>query len=267
MKTYKKKSFNPKKTYSGKKGSYWNTVHHRLKKDRLVTKPMLYRAIHKNEETKIVCVEQNYTLYNSGISSNTEMSNVLPPVPNDTTASGRIGDSIRPVKLVIRGVMSYNSYNLLDSQMIISRMFLVQQKGIRDANQKTSVSTSLLQFGATNTTFTGALLDITRPQNTDLFTFFADKKHIFLKPYGINGTTAAGNMTSSDKSLVKYFTITLTQKQLPAVLKYSGSSSTNPSNFLPLLCVGYSYANNGSPDVATTQIGISYTSTLYYKDA
>ena len=233
----------------------------------LVTKAQLYKAIHKNEETKLVCVEQNYTLYNSGISSNTEMTNVLPAVPNDTTASGRIGDSIRPVKLVIRGVMTYNSYNYLDSNMIISRMFLVQQKGIRDAAYKSSVSTQLLQFGATNTSFTGALLDITRPQNTDQFTFFADRKHTFLKPYGINGTTAAGNMTSSDKSLVKYFTITLTQKQLPAVLKYSGSSSTNPSNFLPLLCLGYSYTNNGSPDVGTTQIGLSYTSTLYYKDA
>jgi len=66
------------------------------KGNRLVTKSQLYKAIRKNEETKIVCVEQAFLTYNSPISANTEMSNLLPPVPNGTTASDRrVGDSFR----------------------------------------------------------------------------------------------------------------------------------------------------------------------------
>jgi len=237
------------------------------KKTALVTKSQLYSAIRKNEETKIVCIEQAWAGYNSGISANTEMNNVMPPVPSGVTASDRIGDSIRPVKLVIRGVMSYNTEGISNANLIMSRLFLVQQKGIRDNNNKSGVSTNLLQFGATNRTFIGDLLDITRPQNTDLFTFFADRKHTFMKPLGLSNASTANSMSDVDKSLVKYFTITLTQKQLPAVLKYSGSSSTYPTNFLPLICLGYAYASNYSPDTASTQIGMSYTSTLYYKDA
>lgn len=94
----------------------------------------------------------------------------------------------------------------------------------------------------------------------------ADKKHTFFKPYG-NTDTGIGTITSMHSSLVKYFTITLThQKQLPAVLKYNGVINTQPTNFMPLLALGYASVQNQSPDVATTQIGLSYTSTLYYKE-
>jgi len=233
--------------------------------NQLVTKAVLYKAIHKNEETKMVCVEQAFSGYNSPISLNTEMNNILPSINNGTTQSDRIGDSIRPIRLVVKGYITYTADTTASASMIISRLLCFQQKGIRDNVNKSGLSTNLLQFGSTNTQFLGSLLDITRNQNTDLFTFYYDKTHTFLKPYGLIGTTTP--IASMDKSLVKYFTIVLDQRHLPAVLKYSGSSSTYPSNFLPLLALGYAYAQNNTPDAVTTQLGMSYTSTLYFKDA
>jgi len=258
----------PKKSYA--KRPYKRRAarrNYRKKSSALVTKSQLHRAISRTEESKMVCVEQAWTAYNSPISANTEMSNVLPPVPVGATASERIGDTIRPTRLVIKGVLTYNADAISNANLLISRMFLFQQKGIRDNNNKSGVSTNLLQFGATNRTFNGDLLDITRDKNTDLFTFFADKRHTFLKPIGLSNSGIASGMSEANKSLVQYFTITLTQKHLPAGLKYSGSGQTYPSNFLPLLALGYAYAQNNTPDAAVTQIGLSYTSTLHYKDA
>ena len=234
---------------------------------KLVTKSQLYKAIHKNEETKLVLTEAAYTLYNSGISSASEMVSIIPPMSQGTSGNQRVGDSIRPIKLVFRAVLSYNADNISSANMIISRLFLLQQKGIRDAGYAASLSTQILQNGSVGTTFTGALLDITRPKNTDLFTFYADKKHKFLKPAGLSYTGVASGITSMDKSMVQFVTITLTQKQLPAVLKYNGTSATSPDNFLPLMALGYAYAQNDTPDGISTQLGISWTSTLYYKDA
>ena len=57
----------------------------------------------------------------------------------------RIGDAIRLTKLVFRAVLCYNADNISSANMLISRLFLLQQKGIRDAGYASSVSTQILQ--------------------------------------------------------------------------------------------------------------------------
>lgn len=144
------------------------------KGNKLVTKAQLYKAIRKNEETKMAYYETAYTRFNSGISSTDEYYYLLPNIASGNNASERIGDSIRPVKLVIRGVMSYSTNtNDINAHMVTSRLFCFQQKGVRDAPLKGLCSLNLLQNGAAGVNlFTGALLDITRPQNTDTFTYY-----------------------------------------------------------------------------------------------
>ena len=68
-------------------------------------------------------------------------------------------------------------------------------------------------------------------------------------------------------SMVQFVTITLTEKKMPAMLKFASASNTYANNFLPLVALGYAYGQNQSPDISNLQLGISWTSTLYYKDA
>jgi len=257
----KKKSIKPSKAYKKKLSSTT-----RKSKSTLVTKAVLYKAIKRNEETKVALNEQPFTLHNSGI-NNADYYNILPSVGQGTQGNLRLGDSIRPIKLVFNAVISYNTNtSYVDPQMIISRLFCFQQKGIRDYVQISNVSTGLLQNGANPLTFTGSLVDISRPKNTDVFTFYADRKHRFMKPYGLTGNPLTP-ITSMHSSMVQFVTITLTEKHMPATLKFSSTSNNYANNFLPLVALGYAYAQNQSPDISNLQLGISWTSTLYYKDS
>ena len=236
----------------------------------LVTKAQLYRAIARTAETKQATAELVYTRFNAGITNNSEMYGILPGLAQGIGADQRIGDQIRPKKLVVRGYINYDCPSNQPAAMIISRMFCFQPKSFRDYLNKGSVPNTLLTNGANPSAFTGALLEITRPQNREQFTFYKDQKHTFLKPWGYTNTTSPTyitDVTAMDKSLCHFFTITLTAKQLPAVLKYNTDGATHPTNFLPLMALGYADAFNASPDTITTKLGMSWSSTLYYEDA
>ena len=241
---------------------------------KLVTKAQLYKAIAKQTETKQATTELTFTTFNSPISSATgEFYVPLPGLGQGVAADQRLGDQIRPKRLVIRGYINYDTTDTSDqaANMIISRLFCFSSKAIRDNANKGSMSSALLTNGGNPSQFTGALLDITRPQNREYFTFYKDMRHTFLKPFGYTGNNIAPSVnqdiTAMDRSLVKFFTITLTQKHMPAVFKYDTNAATFPTNFLPCIALGYAYASNATPDSLLAKIGMSYSATLYYEDA
>lgn len=253
-----------------------NTVTKKVykRKAKAISKPnvtsLVKQIIYKECETKQNSITQSYTLFNSGISSTSEQYSLLPVIVLGTNSFNRIGDTIRPIKLVIRGVITsfadYSTGNEPYAQMLRTRLFVYQDKSIKCEVDKNSCSLDVLDYGNSMTAYTGSLLDNTVPNNKQKFQFFADKKHTIHKPYGwTNSSTSA--LTSMHSSMVKPFTIVI-EKGLPAVLHYDNNKSTNyPTNFLPLLSLGYSYAQNTSPDTVRTQIGASWQATLYYKDA
>ena len=263
----KKSTKRPYKKRSYKRKSYPK------KGKQLVTKSQLYKAINKMSETKQATTELAYTQFNSAISSASEYYGVLPGIGAGVGPNQRIGDQIRPKRIVIRGYLNFvtdaPSYN--GAVMLISRLFCFQPKTVRNNTLVSSnVSANLLTNGGNPQAFTGALLDIMRPTNNEEFTFFAQRKHTFLKPWGLTNqliTNVNVDMTSVDKSLVYFFTITLTQKHIPAVLKYASDSQTYPTNFAPLLALGYANSTNALPDTAFQRIGMSYSSTMFYEDA
>ena len=141
--------------------------------------------------------------------------------------------------------------------MLLARQFCFQSKNIRYQPQTASAAgVTLLTDGATPATYTGTLLDQTKTHNNEEFTFYMDKRRTFLKPFGYTNQaipSVTTVMTSTDKSLVQFFTLTLTQKHMPAILKYNESAATYPINFNPLMALGYAFASNATPD------GLSYS--------
>lgn len=228
-------------------------------------KRTIQRILANNIETKTVTYTLSPTDFNSGIGSN-EYYTILPPCPQGIGQTNRIGESIQPVKIVVNGYVNFRANSVQSAQEIIARMFCFQDKSVKSWDLRTNMDLGLLDTGGSGSTFDGTLLNTCVPHNNDQFKFYLDKRHTFLKSFGYtNNGVVTSAMTSMNSSLVWKFRLVLTKKDLPASLKYDGSSW--PVNFNPVIALGYAYAQNDSPDTISTQLTMSYASTLYYKDA
>lgn len=237
-------------------------------------KSYVNRRIARTQETKIVSTQYAPTLFNSGISSIGDLVTVLPPVTLGTGQNNRIGNSIRPIKLVIRGYVSYytSSSTLADARMLGARLMCWQDKSNRSYGNSSITNYQLINYGGTSQTFDGTVSRWLAPHNTDQMQWFCDKKMRIMKPFGytnVGGTASATNaMTSMDHSLFHPFTITISAKHLPAVLKYDATESSNfPVNFAPYLALGYCDLLGAAADTVSTQLQLAFDATLYYKDA
>jgi len=180
---YKKRN---KKTKASKKGG-------------LVTKAQLYRAINRNVETKQVNMTLGLTNFNSGISSAAEFYTVLPAISQGVNSNQRLGDQIRPKRIVIRGYVQFLSDAWVGATMLLARQFCFQPKNIRYQPQTTTAAgTTLLTDGAVPAAYTGTLLDQTKTHNNEEFTFFMDKRRTFLKPYGYTNQSIPSVNTKDD---------------------------------------------------------------------
>lgn len=231
-----------------------------------IYKAYVNRAIGKNIETKQVMYSLPPTYFNSGISSGPDFCKVIPAVVTGPGQTGRIGDTIMPEKIVVRGYVNYGSNSYQSAQELIARLFCFQDKSVKTWTLVDNVPAILLDSGGSGSLFTGSLINSVTPHNKDHYTFFKDVKHKFFKPYGYtNNSVVTTAIVSMSTSCIWEFTITLTKKHLPKYFKYD--SSDYPINFCPIIALGYCYAQNDAPDTSSTQLLMSYTSTLYYKDA
>ena len=227
----------------------------------------------RNLETKIAVNSYGLTNFNSAITGAGDYIAVLPQVFAGSTQNGRIGGSINPIKLVIRGYMVYKTDAIASARMIGTRMFCFSDRAV--SCYPTAISAGpnfqLLDNGGAPVNYTGSAINYCTPHNVDLFKWYADKKHTMQKPYGLTNTlspTATTDITGMDRSLYKPFTITIPASKMPSTLKYDEVLSTGyPVNFAPYLAVGYSDLLGYTADTVVTQIGMEFVATLYYKDA
>ena len=112
--------------------------------------------------------------------------------------------------------------------------------------------------------FTGLISDLYSPINTDCCTKYYDK--VFYVQNPLAGATPQQIICLCLTRLASFSkTINLKNK----LLKYDVDidSGLTPVNFNPTLLIGYSYLDASSPDSVTTQISMSWFSTLDYEDA
>lgn len=232
---------------------------------------LVSKAINRNLETKMVSTTYNFTGFNSAINAIGDYVGILPPVLAGTGQNARIGSEIKPIKLVLRGYIAYRADTYSNARMLGTRLFCFSDKSVNSYTVSTSAGQNyrLIDQGGTSSTFDGTALSYMQPHNTDAFKWYADKKHTILKPTGLTNTlTGTSEITSMHTSMYKPFTIVISGSKLPASLKYDDSLSTNqPVNFAPYLAFGYCDLLNYIPDTATTQVGMEWVATLYYKDA
>ncbi|CAF3454663.1 unnamed protein product, partial [Rotaria socialis] len=226
-------------------------------------------------ETKLNTITLEFQAFNSGITATGDFQYVLPVIQVGTGSNNRIGDTIKPIKLVIEGYIAYRmdltGGTINDqSRLLGARLFVFQDKATR-AYQNNIFNYNLLDNGSSSESYTGTARNWIQPHNEDQFKWFADKKFKILKPYGYtniaNGSTITPAIANMNTTLFHKFKITIPSSKMPASIRYDSTDSTStPINFCPMLALGYSDLMNYSADTLTTQLGMSYRSTLYFKD-
>lgn len=214
-------------------------------------------------------------MFNSAVDSAGDMIQILPGISQGTGDSNRIGDQIRAKSFNVKGYVKLNFNDVPDSLKlpnVICRLMVVSMKSrpsYIDAAASSATLATLLKKGGTTTGFGGLLSDIYAPINTDAFTVHHDE-HFYLNQSFINavGVSAPSAYITQDISkTVKFFNINIKCKN--RLLRYDEDVGSNilPSNFGPMLLLGYSYLDGSSPDTLSTNVGLEYASTLAFEDA
>lgn len=206
--------------------------------------------------------------FNSGIDSLGDMRDVLPQITQSTADNGRIGDQIRAKSLNIKGFVKLDiapTIGTVGMPNVVVRMMVVSLKSKTNFTEATSSVTplgSLIKKGGTTSTFSGVLRDINAPVNTDIWTVHSDKKY-YLKQDYVNGSQGPMDVSNT----VRFFNIKLKCKN--KLLKYDSavSSALLPTNYGPMILLGYSFLDGTTPDTINTRVGLQYDTILNYEDA
>lgn len=246
-----------------------------IKPRRKVNKPSkqfiknVQAIIHKNAETKQAFHERATASYNSGINSIGDCTRVLPNVSKSDDDNGRDGDQITGMSLTVKGAVVYNpstgQYGTYGNSRLGVRMMIIQPRQYSNLddvqNNAGTWLTYLLKKGGTTATFTGALSDLWAPINSDAIIKYYDKVFYMDAPYQLSnvGSVLMGNST-------RMFSISLKVKG--KVLKYetSVSGGIQPTNYAPVLVLGYAHMDGSSPDTLTTALQLTYDTILNYED-
>lgn len=237
---------------------------------------MIKKELRKNVETKEAFLTSGNVLtsFNSGINTTADMLQIVPNITQSTSDNGRIGDQARAQSFNIKGYIrlipnaTFNGTNL---PQVVARLFIVSLKSKPNYTEATSTATplgGLLKKGGTTSGFGGNLQDIYAPVNTDLWTVHADKRFYLNQPYLVQpGGVGPASVPVDTKNCVKFFNINLRCKN--KLLKYDSnvSSALLPTNYGPMLLLGYAFLDGSSPDVINTSLGLQYDTIFRYEDA
>lgn len=222
--------------------------------------------IRKNVETKQAFRSENNSPINPNITTIGDIFQLLPNVLQGTTDQARIGDQIRGQSITVKGFALANlTYTGISSCRLGVRIMIVQPKQYGSFAQIQGNATAWLQLllkrGGTTSAFTGIVQDLFSNINTDAITCYYNKVMYINAPYL---QTAVGD--TSVFNTTKFFSKTLKLKN--KLLKYDGSidSGLTPSQYNPVLLIGYVKLDGTAPD-ANNQISLSYDTYFNYEDA
>lgn len=234
------------------------------------------KIVHKEVETKQAFNTLSLTPFNSGMTSQGDVLQVIPSINKGTSDNQRIGDQLRAMSLQIRGYIlaSISIPQALSQARIGVRIMVVQPKEYSNystvyANYN-SWQVTLLKKGGTTSAFTGAVDDLYAPINSDSITKYYDKVIYVTTPYIYTGTgtTNVNVIQSMDVAQsVKFFNIKFNLRN--KLLKYDDSFSSGlaPTNTAPVMMVGYVHLDGSSPDIASTNVSMQYDAIFNYEDA
>lgn len=208
--------------------------------------------------------------YNSGINVTGDVKRLMPSISQGTADNARIGDQVKAQTLTVKGAIVYNpsvgQYGTYANARIACRLMIVSPRlypNIDDAQTNAATWTAyLLKKGGTTTSFSGILSDLWAPINTDGIIKYYDKVFYLDAPYQITnvGSTLMGKST-------RFFSHSMKLRNKTIKYDSSVSGGTQPSNYGPVMVLGYAHMDGSSPDSLTTTVQLSFDSIFTYEDA
>lgn len=233
------------------------------------------KIINKVEETKQAYYKSStsdaLTTFNSEITSSGDMLQIIPNISKGTAEHERIGQEILCQRLRIQGHIRYSPSSAVNDSgraNIAVRMMIVSNKirpSYPDVNTTLSPLSQLLRKGGTTTAFTGLLSDLYADINSTLWTKHYNKVIYLNQPMMIQPPTAGLSSGFQDlQNIIKFFNIDI---KMNKKLLYDDNinSGITPTNFGPIMLLGYVYLNAASPDTVSQNVGLFYTTRLNFE--
>lgn len=224
------------------------------------------QAVQGEAETMEVTrlVEDNVG-HNSAISG-ADLQVLLPTINQGDDDYQRKGDVIRPLKLVVKGLIAANRTFTDTNQSLLVRVVIVSPKATKSAAVTVPLFATYanellqpnLQTGTQVIPFNGNQAELLYPINRDQFNVHYDK--IFKISPCASAETGGG--IEENPAEVRMWSKTI---KLPKKLTYDTGFNL-PNNFCPIFGLGYAFADGTGPDLVSTRIISTVTARLSYKD-
>lgn len=244
-------------------------------------KKIINKQLNAAIEDKMNTAKFPATLFNSGIAATGDIIGILPAISTGTNENQRIGNDIRIKKLTVMMNVMTTSYTSTSAPGLYVpnarfgvRVMIVQPKTVMNrvdinANQGGWLS-RLLRDGNSSVAFDGTLDNFYLPINTEVITKYYDKKFIFNTPQAWIPVGSTGAMSVPTNSTYKRLTINVIKNKgnQGKLVKYDQSYDTlYPTNYNPVVLIGYCKLDNSLPDTLDTNIRMNFTSVVTYQDA
>lgn len=232
--------------------------------------------INGKQETKLVITPAySYSAGNmpanftSAITSNAELYTVLPQVAIGNSSTTRVGDTIRPTSLTVKGFVALDVTND-SSACVYADIFFLTHKSIKcvdfAGNPDVRQLLRYAQSSAENTDYDGSSYHATLPINSDMYTILKRKRVKLQKASG--GVNEANGGSTVDTNAISPYTRSFSVKlPVPAVLKYSDAAVSVASNYWPFMAIGFTCEDGTSPQTSLYTIRADAQCHLYYKDS
>lgn len=217
------------------------------------------------EETRYAYGALPATAFNSGILSTSEWYNCIPDVQSGVAGYERSGLRITPTSLKLNWAISYNQITRSCDNYVVLYVFKMKRfKKYADMVASNMAGSFIDQAGGGLTAFSGYTQQIMTPVNNEQFILVAKKVIHLQKGIGaLNNDTTLGYSGNGNKTAQM---VSLNLK-LPRLVYDEGDGVAEPNNVGLCWALGYAHTDSSNPDNAYSDINVSFTSQLYYKDS
>lgn len=225
-----------------------------------MVKSIVRREISKNSESKMVTDSFSATLFNSGITSNSECYTCWPAMYKGTGSNSRVGDEVKGRWLILNGMMRITNTATMPEPKY-AFLYVLEDKRQKDANAGGNYQ--FLNDNGAQTNFDGTFRNATYPMFTEKFKLHRRLRVKLTQQYAPGNSVQTG-VVDQQATQYRYFKVRIWLKN--QTLQYDSSGSyTLPENKNIFFAVGYTNYS-GTVDSALQNVEVSLTRTLYYRD-
>lgn len=192
----------------------------------------------------------------------------VPTITQGLTENSRIGNKLYALTLRVMGTVIadwVNDPTHAPARQIGVRIMVVQPKRFQHFTDPRIHYTDwlglILDNGGGGEAYTGTTSNYYAPLNKDCVHVYRDKRIRLSPPIAYNDPTDGTQLKAGLKACKPFKFLIKVNK----LLTYSTGTDTQPSNFSPVLLMGWTYLDGSAPDT-TNAVDMSYRTDMWYRD-